>query len=200
MVHQMMPLNGCAGVEETPVTAIVWHLQGYKCTLHLMLIIISHSSLLLALGFFPFLSFANHRWRTREAPNVNALPDDAKTPLPAPSRSPPPPGSPSEVSLRHPCSSVFEQGNASGKTLMIDPSSFIFDTSRDAELARKLFGDLNRDILEPSGDGKIIILDDSNDDTEAQEEKTVGIESTAATTPTSVDDAPAGAKISNTDD
>jgi hypothetical protein len=95
---------------------------------------------------------------------------------------------------------VFEQGNASGKTLMIDPSSFIFDTSRDAELARKLFGDLNRDILEPSGDGKIIILDDSNDDTEAQEEKTVGIESTAATTPTSVDDAPAGAKISNTDD
>jgi hypothetical protein len=42
---------------------------------------------------------------------------------------------------------VFEQGNASGKTPMIDPSSFIVDTSHDAELARKLFGDLNRDIL-----------------------------------------------------
>jgi hypothetical protein len=42
---------------------------------------------------------------------------------------------------------VFEQGNASGKTPMIDPSSFIVDTSHDAELARKLFGDLNHDIL-----------------------------------------------------
>jgi hypothetical protein len=55
---------------------------------------------------------------------------------------------------------------------MIDPSSFIIDTSRDEELARKLFDDLNHDILGPPGDGKIIILDDS--DGEAQEEKTTG--------------------------
>jgi hypothetical protein len=39
-----------------------------------MPIIISHPSLLLALGFFPFLSSANHRWRIREASSVNALP------------------------------------------------------------------------------------------------------------------------------
>jgi hypothetical protein len=126
------------------------------------------------------------------------LPDDAKTPPPAPSGSPPPPGSPSEVSSCCPCSPVFEQGNASDKTLIIDPSSFIVDTSRDEELDKKLFGDLNRDILEPPDDGKIIILDDSDDDDKAQEEKTVDIESTAA--PASADDAPVGAKISNSDD
>jgi hypothetical protein len=91
---------------------------------------------------------------------------------------------------------------------MIDPSSFIVDTSRDAKLGKKLFGDLNRDILGPPGDGKIIVLDDFDDDVEAQEEKTVGIESTVApastdpalSAPTSADDAPAGAKIGNSVD
>jgi hypothetical protein len=117
--------------------------------------------------------------------------DDAKIPPPAPSGSPPPSGSPSEVSSRRLCSPVFEQGNASEKTPMINPSSFIVDTSRDEKLARKLFGDLNRDIIGPPGDSKIIVLDDSDDNDEAQEEKTVGIESTTA--PASVDDAPAGA-------
>jgi hypothetical protein len=73
-VHEITPLNGRVEVEETPVTVMMWHLQGYKFTLHLILIIISHSSLLLAFGFFPFLSSANHRWRTRDASSVNALP------------------------------------------------------------------------------------------------------------------------------
>jgi hypothetical protein len=103
---------------------------------------------------------------------------------------------------------MFEQGNTSGKTLMIDPSSFIVDTSRDAELARKLFSDLNHDILGPPGDDKIIILNDSDDDIEAQEEKIVDIESTATpasadptlSAPTSANDAPAGAMIDNSDD
>jgi hypothetical protein len=103
---------------------------------------------------------------------------------------------------------VFEHGNVSGKTSMIDPSSFIVDTSRDAELTRKLFDDLNRDILRPRGDGKIIVLDNSNDDGEAQEEKTAGIEfmtapasaNLALSAPTSADDAPAGVKIGNSDD
>jgi hypothetical protein len=91
---------------------------------------------------------------------------------------------------------------------MIDYSSFIVDTSHDVELARKLFGDLNRDIIRPPGDDKIIILDDSDNDAEAQEEKTVGMESTIApastdlalSAPTSVDDAPTGSKIGNSDD
>jgi hypothetical protein len=126
------------------------------------------------------------------------LPDDAETPPPAPSRSSPPPGSPSVASSRRPCSLVFEQGNASGKIPMLDPFSFIVDTSHDEELTRKLFGDLNHDILGPPGDGKIIILDDSNNDDKAQEEKTADIESTTA--PASADDAPAKVRIGNSDD
>jgi hypothetical protein len=81
---------------------------------------------------------------------------------------------------------------------MLDPSSFIVDTSHDKKLARKLFGDLNRDILGPPSDGKIIIINDSNDGGEAQEEKTADIESTTA--PASADDAPAEARIGNSDD
>jgi hypothetical protein len=73
-IRKTTPLNGRAKVEETPVTEMVWRLQGYKFTLHLMQIIISYSSLLLALGFFPFLSYANHQWRTRKASSEHALP------------------------------------------------------------------------------------------------------------------------------
>jgi hypothetical protein len=54
---------------------------------------------------------------------------------------------------------VFKQGNTSGKIPTLKPSSFIVDTSRDEELARKLFGDLSRDILGPSDDDKIIVID-----------------------------------------
>jgi hypothetical protein len=126
------------------------------------------------------------------------LPDDDKTPPPAPSGSPPPPGSPSVALSRCPCSLVFEQGNASGKSPMLDPFSFLADTSHDEKITRKLFGDLNCDILRLPGDGKIIILDDSDDDGEAQEGTTIEIESTAA--PASADDAPAEARIDNSDD
>jgi hypothetical protein len=65
-----------------------------------------------------------------------------------------------------------------------DDKNFIVDTSRDAELAKKLFDDLNRDILGPLGDGKIIVIDDSEEENEAQEEKTVDIESTTASAST----------------
>jgi hypothetical protein len=126
------------------------------------------------------------------------LPDDAKTPPPAPSESSPPPRSPSEVLLRRRCSPVFEQGTASGTTPVSGPSSLVVDTSRDKEFARKLFGDLNRDILGPPGDGKIIIIDDFDDDDEAQEEGTADIELTAV--PASAADAPAGARVDNSDD
>jgi hypothetical protein len=126
------------------------------------------------------------------------LPGDDETPPLATFGSLPTPGSPSVASSRHPCSLVFKQGNASRKIPMLDPSSFIVDTSHDEKLARKLFGDLNRDILGPPGDGKIIVLDDSGDDGKVQEEKTTDIEST--TTPASADDAPAEARISNSDD
>jgi hypothetical protein len=123
------------------------------------------------------------------------LPDDAKTPIPVPFGSPPPPGSPSDVSSRRRCSSVFEQGGASGATPVSGPSLLVVDTSRDEEFTRKLFGDLNRDILGPPGDGKIIIIDDSDDET--QEEGTTDIDPTAV--PASAADAPAGTSVTNSD-
>jgi hypothetical protein len=51
--------------------------------------------------------------------------------------------------------------------------NFFVDTSRDEEHARKLFGDLNRDILGPPSDGKIIVLSDSDDEDEAHEDTAV---------------------------
>jgi hypothetical protein len=93
---------------------------------------------------------------------------------------------------------VSEQGNASRKIPMLEPSSFIVDTTHDEEIIRKLSGDLNHDILGLSGDGKIIILDDSDDDGEAQEETTIEIDSTVA--PASIDDAPVEARVDNSGD
>jgi hypothetical protein len=126
------------------------------------------------------------------------LPDDAKTPIPVPSGSPPPPGSPSDVSSRRRCSSVFKQGGASGATPMSGPSSLVVDTSCHEEFARKLFGDLNRDILGRPGDGKIIIIDDSDDDDKAQEEGMTDID--PMTVPASAADAPAGTSVANSND
>jgi hypothetical protein len=55
---------------------------------------------------------------------------------------------------------------------------FFADTSRDEEIARKLFGNLNRDILGPPDDGKIIVLGDSDDEDEAHEDTAVNTEAT----------------------
>jgi hypothetical protein len=93
-------------------------------------------------------------------------------------------------------------------SLSSDEENFNVDTSRDAELVKKLFSYLNRDILGPPGDIKIIVLDDFDDKIEARVEKTAGIEPTTSPTsadlalsaPTRSNDAPAGAKIGNSDD
>jgi hypothetical protein len=137
--------------------------------------------------------------KCERSPSVegNPLPNDAKTPPSAPSGSPPPPGSPSEVLSRHCCSPVFEQGSALGMTPVSGPSSLVVDTSRDEEFTRKLFSDLNRDILRPPADGKIIIFDDSDDDDEAQEEGTAGVERT--TVFASAADGPAWTRVDNSD-
>jgi hypothetical protein len=84
----------------------------------------------------------------------------------------------------------------------------VADTSRDEEFTRKLFGDLNRDILGPPGDGKIIIISDSDDEDETHEDTAVHAEvappSTAnsADSPTStsdVDETPDGVSEDNAD-
>jgi hypothetical protein len=51
-------------------------------------------------------------------------------------------------------------------SLSYDEEGLIADTSCDEEFTRRLFGDLNRDILGPLGDGKIIILSDSDEEEE----------------------------------
>jgi hypothetical protein len=52
-----------------------------------------------------------------------------------------------------------------------DEGDLIADVSRDEKFARKLFGNLNRDVLGPPGDGKIIILSDSDEEEEVRKEK-----------------------------
>jgi hypothetical protein len=88
-------------------------------------------------------------------------------------------------------------------SLSSDEENFIVDTSHDTEFTRKLFGDLNRDILGLPGDGKVIILDESNEKNEASDEKTAGTKlaaTSAAVNPASTasavaNDAPVGVKM-----
>jgi hypothetical protein len=115
------------------------------------------------------------------------MPSDAKTALPAPSRTPSPPGSPSEVSSHRPLSPVSDQRSHSGKAPVIDPSSssnqedLFADTSRDFEFTQRLYGKLNRNLLGLPGDGKIIILSDSDDEKEeARKEKSTGAKDVVA--------------------
>jgi hypothetical protein len=108
----------------------------------------------------------------------SSSPSSASTPLSALSRSSSPPGSPLEVSSRRHCSSIFEQGGPFEKIPVVDLSSLdeenlIPNTSRDAEFARRLFGDLNNRLLQPLDDGKIIILSDSNEEEEEVHEEDV---------------------------
>jgi hypothetical protein len=112
----------------------------------------------------------------------SSSPSKASTPLPSLSGSPPPIQSPPETSSRRLCLPLCEHDGPSEPVPMVDlvsPSGeedFFADTSRDEELARKLFSDLNRDILEPPSDGKIIVLSDSDDEDEAHEDAAVNAE------------------------
>jgi hypothetical protein len=83
---------------------------------------------------------------------------------------------------------MFKQGGSSRKALMIglflssNEENFIDDTSHDAKFTKKLFGDLNRDILGPLGDGKVIILNDFDEEKDAPDEKTTDTELTTTST------------------
>jgi hypothetical protein len=132
-----------------------------------------------------------------------------------PSGSPSPPASPSEISSCRPRSPVFEQGGPSEKVPVVDLSSssdeegIIPNILRDEESAKKLFDDLNRDVLGPPGDSEIIILSDFDEEEEdVHEEKTTSTKTVAtfvvvnptSTASTDADDAPAGVKNDNSDD
>jgi hypothetical protein len=59
------------------------------------------------------------------------------------------------------------------------------DTSRDEEIARRLFADLNYSLLRPPGDGSVIVLSDSNEEEEVRENDHADVEvmSSSAETP-----------------
>jgi hypothetical protein len=56
-----------------------------------------------------------------------------------------------------------------------DEEGLIHDTLRDAEFTRRLFDELNRDVLRPLDDDKIIILSvsDEEEEEEVREETTI---------------------------
>jgi hypothetical protein len=103
---------------------------------------------------------------------------------------------------------VFEPGEGdSGKVLVINLSSssdeedLIATTFCDFEFTQRLFGELNHAALGSPGDGKIIVLSES-DEEEVRKEKTTDIEDVAAsaavnpasTASIDANDAPIGAK------
>jgi hypothetical protein len=67
---------------------------------------------------------------------------------------------------------MWEQGGSSRKSPVVDLSSsyderdLITDVSQDEEFTRIIFGDLNNNFLGLPGDGKIIILSDSDEEEE----------------------------------
>jgi hypothetical protein len=71
---------------------------------------------------------------------------------------------------------MFDQGGPSGTILVIELSSsldeedFFTDASWDAEFARRLFGDLNHDLLGLPSDGMVIVLSDFDEEEEVREE------------------------------
>jgi hypothetical protein len=89
-----------------------------------------------------------------------------------------------------------------------DEKGLIADVSRDEEFATRIFGELNCGVLGPPSDGKIIILNDFDEEEEACEEKTIGTKDAstyatvnpASTTSVDADDAPTGVKNNNSDD
>jgi hypothetical protein len=80
---------------------------------------------------------------------------------------------------RSPCATpahlCFEQGGPSEKIPVVDLSS-----SSDEEFAKRLFDDLNHGLLGPPGDGKVIILSDSDEEEEVCEEDATAVEAEAA--------------------
>jgi hypothetical protein len=92
--------------------------------------------------------------------------------------------------------------------LSSDDEEIFLDTTQDKEFARKLFDELNRELLGPSGDGNIIILSDFDEEEEVHEEITVDakadppsvVNSPAPSISTAeADDAPDGVQDDNSD-
>jgi hypothetical protein len=213
MVLETLLLIAGAGTEMTPITVAELHVPGYKYLLCRALMTISHS-FFFRLGFLSTtlhsLAMEDKRGaKHRCSPSAQVIPSSSETktpppvpsgsPPPVPSGSPPPPGSPMEISSCYPCSPVFEQGGPSGNIRVIELSSssgevgFFVDISRDAEFTKRLFGNLNRDLLRPPGDSKVIVLNDFDEEEEVREESAANVEAVSSTIVKSSTPAPSAA-------
>jgi hypothetical protein len=134
------------------------------------------------LGFFSLLLLATmedkRETKRSRSPSKGGSSSSSSglTPPPAPSGSPPPPRSSTEVSSHCPYPPVLEQGGPSEKISVVDLSSsdeedLIPDITWDAEFTKKSFGDLNHELLVPLVDGKIPILNDSDQEKEKVREE-----------------------------
>jgi hypothetical protein len=136
----------------------------------------------------------------------SSSPSKASTPPPSHSGSPPPTQSPPATSSRHLCLPPCEQGGPSEPVPVVDlalssgEEEPVANTSRDEEIARKLFGDLNRDILGPPGDGKVIVISDSDDEAEMHEDAVVNTEATPPSAANSVDSPTSASDVDETPD
>jgi hypothetical protein len=133
----------------------------------------------------------------------------ASTPPPSPSDSVPP-VSPLDGPPRRPPSLVREHGGPS-KTIPVvdlsfDEEEIFIDTTWDQEFARRLFSELNRELLRPPSNGNIIILSDSDAREEVREEITANTEAALPSAVNSLapsisaadaDDAPDGVQDDN---
>jgi hypothetical protein len=84
--------------------------------------------------------------------------------------------------------------------LSLGEEDSVADTSRDEEFARKLFGDLNRNILGPPGDSKIIIISDSDDEDETHEDAAVNAEAAPPSTANFADSPTSASDVNKTPD
>jgi hypothetical protein len=130
----------------------------------------------------------------------------ASTPPPSRSGSPPPTQPPSVTSSRRLCLPLCEQDGPSEPVPVVDlvlssgEEDSVADTSRDEELARKLFGDINRDILGPPDDGKIIVLSDSDEEDETHEDAAVNAEAAPSSAANSTDSPTSAPDVDETPD
>jgi hypothetical protein len=136
----------------------------------------------------------------------SSSPSKASTPPPSRSGCPPPTQSQPATSSHRLYLPPSEQGGPSEPVPVLDlalsPSEedTVADTSRDEEFARKLFGDFNRDILGPPGDGKIIVISDSDDEDETHEDATVNAEAAPPSAANSADSPTFASDVDKTPD
>jgi hypothetical protein len=91
----------------------------------------------------------------------------------------------------------------------LDEEDFVADVAGDFEFAQQIFGKLNCDVLGPHGNGKVIILDDFEEEEEVCEEATSNIDvvpsavarrpSTPAASPADANEDPGAAPNDSTD-